>query len=158
MYITHEVVYLMIDDYGHRWRYISRACKGIYWFCRILFYEIPNWVLIKLPWELVKWGKCEMVQLYRAIPPIRQWPRIVADACISTLRGIKKFVIELGKVIKATPKAVYHGGKYIVKKAWQGIKAIPDLAATSARKTWNGIKAAAAWLQDLMLGYTPCIL
>jgi hypothetical protein len=150
MYFFSQVDGLTIDDYNHRWRYISKACKGIYWFCRILLYEVPKWVFITLPWELLKMGKSEMVRLYRSIPPVKEWPRIAADACVSTLRGIKNFMIELGKVIKATPKAVYNGGKYLVKKIWRGIKAIPDLVTTGALKAWNGIKAVATWLQDLI--------
>ena len=145
---------LMTDDYSHRWRYISRACNGIYWFGRILLYEIPKWLLITFPLEFMQFAKGELVRLYRAIPPVRQWPGIVADACISTLRGIKNFVIGIGKVIKATPRAVYEGGKYIVKKLLQGIAALPGLVSTGAQKTWNGIKKVASWLQDLVLRFT----
>lgn len=150
MYSFPFVDVLTIDDYNHRWRYISKACKGIYWFCRILLYEVPKWVLITLPWELLKMGKRGMVRLYRSIPPVTEWPRIAADACVSTLRGIQDFMIELGKVIKATPKVVYKGGKYLVKRICRGIKAIPDLVRLGAMKTWDGLKTVASWLQDLI--------
>jgi len=102
----------------------------------------------------MQFAKGELVRLYRAIPPIRQWPGIIADACISTLQGLKKFVIGVGKVIKATPRAVYEGGRYVVKKFWQGIKALPGLVATGAKKTWNGMKKVAGWLQDIVLRFT----
>ena len=150
MYSFPYVDRLRIDDYNHRWRYISKACKGIYWFCRILLYELPKAVFITLPWELLKMGKRRVVRLYRSIPPLKEWPRIASDACMSTLRGIKDFMIELGKVIKATPKVVYRGGKYLAKRIWHGIKAIPDLVTLGAMKTWDGIKTVASWLQDLI--------
>jgi len=152
----------MIDDYNHRWRYIRKAVDGIYAFLKITFYEIPKYLLITLPWAILKASKRGIVKLYKAIPPVKEWPRIVKDAIVAMAKGIKQFLIALGKAIKATPRVIYEGAKYWAKqgkqlaiKTWRGIKAIPGLVKIGLRKTWSAIKAIASWVKDLLLKYSP---
>jgi hypothetical protein len=138
---------LTVDDYNHRWRFIRGACNGIYWFFRIALFEIP----IHVPYYLlIELGK-ETKRMVKGIPPIRTWPGILKRAAMATANGLKKFAVGLGKVIKATPKAVYEVGKYSVKQFWKGIKAVPDLIKMGARKTWKGIKAVGLWLENLFM-------
>ena len=150
----------MLDDYNHRWRIIRVAVHGIYVFLKFTFYEIPKFLLITAPWEILKETKRGIVRMYKAIPPIKEWPRIVKDAVVGMAKGIKKFLIALGRAIKATPKAIYDGGKYLAKqgkklaiKTWRGIKALPGLMKIGLQKTWSGIKAIASWVKDLLLRY-----
>ena len=152
----------MLDDYNHRWRIIRVAVHGIYVFLKVTFYEIPKFLIITLPWEILKETKRGIVRMYKAIPPIKEWPRIVKDAVVGMAKGIKKFLIALGRAIKATPKAIYNGGKYLAKqgkklaiKTWRGIKALPGLMKIGLQKTWSGIKAIASWVKDLLLKYPP---
>ena len=98
--------------------------------------------------------------MYKSIPPVKEWPRIVKDAVVAMANGIKKFLVALGKAIKATPKAVYNGGKWLAEKSktfamktWRGIKALPGLAKLGLQKTWSAIKAIASWVKDLLLKY-----
>src|SRR5271163_4522183 len=150
----------MLDDYNHRWRIIRVAVHGIYVFLKFTFYEIPKFLLITAPWEILKETKRGIVKMYKAIPPITEWPRIVKDAVVGMAKGIKKFLSALGRAIKATPKAIYDGGKYLAKqgkklaiKTWRGIKALPGLMKIGLQKTWSGIKAIASWVKDLLLKY-----
>src|SRR5271170_6967576 len=155
----------MLDDYNHRWKFIRVSVHGIYVFLKVTFYEIPKFLLITLPWEILKETKRGIVSMYKAIPPIREWPRIVKDAVVSMAKGIKRFLIALGKAIKATPKALYDGGKYLAKegknlaiKTWKGIKALPRLMKIGLQKTWSGIKAIASWVKELLLKYSLSLL
>lgn len=148
----------MTDDYNHRWRYIRVAVHGIYGFFKITFYEIPKCLLITLPKEIFKATKRGLVRLYKSIPPIKEWPRIVKDAVVAMARGIKQFLIALGKAIKAAPRVIYEGAKYWAKqgkqlaiKTWRGIKAIPRLVKIGLQKTWSAIRAIASWVKDLLL-------
>jgi hypothetical protein len=146
MYI-HCSILLTVDDYNHRWRFIRGACTGIYWFFRIALFEIP----IHFPYYLLKELGKETIRMVEGIPPLRTWPGILKRAVMATANGLKKFVIGLGKVIKATPEAVYEVVKYSVKQFWKGMKAVPDLIRTGAKKTWNGIKAVGSWLENLFM-------
>jgi hypothetical protein len=141
----------MVDDYTHRWRFIRGACTGIYWFFRIALYEIP----IHFPWYLLKELGKGTIEMVKGIPPIKFWPAILRRAAIATAKGLKEFVIDLGKVIKETPRAVYEVGKYSVKWFWKGMKAVPGLVKQGARKTWKGIKAAGSWLENLFMRSIP---
>lgn len=152
----------MTDDYNHRWRYIRVAVHGIYGFLKITFYEIPKFLLITLPWETLKATKRGVVRLYKAIPPVKEWPRIIKDAVVAMAKGIKQFLIALGKAIKAAPRVIYEGAKYWAKqgtqlaiKTWRGIKAIPGLVKIGLQKTWSAIKVIASWVNDLLLKYLP---
>ena len=144
---------LILDDYNHRWVFIRKASKGIYIFCKVLFYEIPKFIIITVPWEIFKASKRGIVRLYKAIPPLKEWPGIISRAVVSMLRGIKHFLIAVGKGIKATPRALYETGQYIVKRTWKGIKALPHLAASAIRNTWAGLKIIGIWLKDFFLRY-----
>jgi hypothetical protein len=93
--------------------------------------------------------------MVKGIPPIKFWPAILQRAAIATAKGLKNFIIGLGKVIKETPKAVYEVGKYSVKQFWKGMKAVPGLVKQGARKTWKGIKAAGSWLENLFMRQIP---
>ena len=140
---------LMIDDYDHRWTFIRRSTKGIYLFFKVLLYEIPRFLFIDGPWELIKATSREAIRLYRAIPPVSEWPDIISRAVISMAKGIGRFLVALGKALKAIPKATYDTGKYIVKRTWKGIKAIPHLVKIGAEKLWSGVKIIGTWLKDL---------
>ena len=144
----------MLDDYNHRWVFIRKATRGIYIFFKVLLYEIPKFLVITVPWEILKASKRGIVRLYKAIPPVKEWPGIISRAVVSMLRGIKKFLIAVGKGIKAMPKALYQTGKYIAKQTWKGIKAVPHLVATGLRNTWSGLKVIGVWLKDFFLRFT----
>jgi hypothetical protein len=163
--LPRSVTCLILDDYNHRWRFIRVALHGIYVFLKVTFYEIPKFLIITLPWEILKETKRGIVRLYKSIPPIRAWPRIVKDAVVAAAKGIKKFLIALGNAIKATPRAIYDGGKYLAKKGknlaiktWKGIKALPGLMKIGLQKTWAAIKAIASWVKDLLLEYSLPLL
>jgi hypothetical protein len=144
---------LMIDDYRHRWKFIHIAAKGIYNFFRITLYEIPKFFFATLPWEIIKALKAGAVDLYRAIPPIKEWPGIISRALISMAKTTRNFLIAFAKGIKASPKILYNAGAYIVKKSWKGIKAIPHLVKKGAEKTWSGLKVFGSWIRDLLLRF-----
>jgi hypothetical protein len=143
----------MVDDYGHRMGFIRKAAKGIYTFFRVLLYEIPRFIFIDLPWEILKGTKRSIVRLYKAIPPLKEWPGVVSRAMISMAKGIKEFLIAVAKGIRATPKAIYKTGKYLVKRTWKGIKAVPQLIKIGAEKTWSGLKAIGSWIKKLFLRF-----
>jgi hypothetical protein len=130
-----------VDDYNHRWTFIRGMSKGIYYFCRITFFEIPKWFLYTLPKEILKALRKGIIKMAKAVPPITQWPGILKRALIAVAKGLKAFGIAVGKGVKATPKALYKAGKYVGKQTWKGIKAVPGLVKKGAKKTWNGIKA-----------------
>ena len=142
---------LYVDDFHHRWNFIRVACHGIYDFCRVTFFEIPRYLFVTLPWDILKASGCELTRLYRNIPPISEWGGIIARAVKSLLRGIKDFLVGTAKVIANTPKAMYKAGKYIVKRTWKGIRALPGLIKIGARKTWEGLKVFGRWLQEFLL-------
>ena len=148
----------MIDDYNHRWKYIRIASKGIYAFFKILLYEIPKLFLYEIPWEILKGMKRGVIKLYRSIPPISEWARVISLAIIDFGRGIRSFLTELVKVIKATPKALYRTGKYIVNKAWKGIKAIPLLVKRGCNKIWSALKIIGSWIKDLFFRFGILVL
>lgn len=100
---------------------------------------------------IIKECKRGAIEIYRAIPPIKKWPGIIYRATINFAKGVKDFVVDLAKFIRDIPKALYDGAKYILKRMWEGIKAIPRLIKFAAQATWSGIKAAAFWVKDLFL-------
>jgi hypothetical protein len=144
---------LIVDDYNHRWGFIRKASKGIYIFFKVLLFEIPKFLFFEVPWEILKASKRGIVKLYRAIPPLKEWPDIVSRAMVSMAKGIKTFFIELAKGLKATPKVVYKEGKYLVKRTWKGIKAIPRLVKIGAEKTWSGLKLLGTWIKELLMRF-----
>jgi hypothetical protein len=153
---------LTTDDYNHRWTFIRRSCKGIYYFTRFFIYEIPKFFLFTIPGELAKSLGHGVRRLYKAIPPIKEWPGILWRTIVSIAKGIKEVVVALAKFVRDLPKNVYHGGKamwkgtkWLAKKTWRGIKAVPGLLKMGAQKTWSGIKIVANWLGDVLLRYHP---
>jgi hypothetical protein len=144
---------LMLDDYNHRWTFIRKSTKGIYIFFKVLLYEIPRFLFIYAPWEIIKATSRGAVRLYRAIPPVKEWPDIIFRAVISIAKGIGRFLVALGKVLKAIPKATYETGKYIVEQIWKGIKAIPHIVKIGAEKLWSAIKVTATWLKDFFVRF-----
>jgi hypothetical protein len=143
----------MADDYQHRWVFIRKGLSGIYKFFKVVVYEIPKFLLITAPWEIIKECKNGIVGLYRAIPPVNEWPGIISRAMIDLAKGIKQFFIVLAKAIKALPKAIYLTGKYLLEKTWKGLKAIPNLLTIAAQKTWSGLQILASFLRDVLLRY-----
>lgn len=165
MYASMPVIQLIIDDYNHRWKFIRHAVRGIYVFLKFFFYELPKYLIVELPWAIIKATKKGLVRLYKGIPPVNEWPRIIKDAVIAMAKGIKQFLIALGKAIKATPRAVYEEakylagrGKHLALKTWRGIKAIPGLVKLGLEKTWSAVKAIASWVKDLLLKYFSLFL
>ena len=142
---------LYVDDFHHRWNFIRVACRGIYDFCRVTFFEIPRYLLVTLPVDILRASGRGLMRLYRSIPPISEWAGIIARAVKSLLRGIKDFLVGTAKVIANAPKVMYKSGKYIVKRTWKGIKALPELIKIGARKTWEGLKVFGRWLQEFLL-------
>ena len=120
--------------------------------------KFRDFFFIDGPWEIIKATSREAVRLYRAIPPVNEWPSIISRAVISMAKGIGRFLVALGKAVKATPKAIYKTGKYILKHTWEGIKAIPHLVKFGAEKLWSGVKIIATWLKDFFLRYRFLIL
>ena len=144
-----------IDDYRHRWTFIRRAVDGIYTFFRFFLWETPKFLLYHLPkWIIEETGK-GLLRVYRGIPPLKEWPGIFKRAIVSIAKGMKRFVIDVGKVIKATPKAIFDFVKWTGKSLWSGIKAIPGLVKRAAEKTWAGLKAAGIWIGELFMRYFP---
>jgi len=115
------------------------------------FYEIPRFLLVTLPWDILKASGRGLMRLYRGIPPISEWGGIIARAVKSLLRGIKDFLVSTAKAIANAPKAMYKCSKYIVKQTWKGIKALPELIKIGARKTCAGLKVFGRWLQEFLL-------
>jgi hypothetical protein len=142
-----------VDDYRYRWTFIRRTTHGIYVFFRILLWEIPKFLVYFLPKEFIKWTGRGIVRIYRAIPPLKEWPEIVKRAIVSFAKGCKDFVLALGKAIKATPKALFRFCKRSGKKIWSGIKAVPGLVKRGVEKTWNGIKAVGIWIGELFMRF-----
>lgn len=151
-------VWLIVDDYNHRWGFIRKATNGIYTFFRILLYEIPKFLLVDCPREILKASMRGIVRLYKAIPPLKEWPSIVSRAMISMAQGIKEFLIAVAKGIKATPKAIYKTGKYLTQQTWKGIKAVPGLLKAGAQKTWSGLKIIGSWFKELFLRFPRSII
>lgn len=83
-----------------------------------------------------------MILIYYAIPPVEEWPGMVSGA-----------IIGMAKAIKIILKALYIAGKYVIKKRWEEIKAVPLLIKTGVKKLWSGFKILAFWLQDLLLKF-----
>ena len=84
---------------------------------------------------------------------MKKWPGIIKRKAINVAKGLKQFVIGIGKVIKSTPKAIYMIGRYIVTRLWKGIKAIPKLLRLAGEQIWLGLKTSAIFLRDLFFRY-----
>jgi hypothetical protein len=83
-----------------------------------------------------------MILIYYSIPPVKEWPGVVSRAIIGIVKGIKLIL-----------KAFYIAGKYVTRKRWEEIKAIPLLIKTGVRKLWSGLIILAFWLQDLLFKF-----
>ena len=87
--------------------------------------------------------------MYRAIPPVKEWPKIIYRAMINFAESLKDFVLSLAKIIKEAPKATYQASKYLLKRTWEGIRAIPQLVKLGAETLWSWLKTVAFWFRDL---------
>jgi hypothetical protein len=144
----------MVDDYRYRWTYIRKACNGIYLFFNFFLYQLPKFLVYYLPKYLIQESGKGLMRMYRAIPPIKQWPKILGQAIISIAKGIRDVVIDIVDIIKATPKALYRSGKYLAKKFWSGIKAVPSLVKQAAKMVGRGLKRLGLWIANLFTKYS----
>ena len=124
---------LMLDDYNHRWTFIRKSTKGIYVFFKVLLYEIPRFLFIDGPWEIIKATSREAVSLYRAIPPVNEWPNIISRAVISMAKGIWKVPRRIGKGTQSNPQSNLQNGK-IYRQAYLE----RDQSNPSYRQNWCG--------------------
>jgi hypothetical protein len=143
-----------LDDYHHRWRHIRDAVRAIYVVLRAIVYDIPRYLVITLPWEIIKSISRTVVRIYKSIPPLDKWPGVIKRAIINFAKGVKRFAIGVGKAIRLAPKVVYTIGKYATTRLWKGIKAIPRLVRLAGEQLWLGLKTVAFFCRDLLFRFS----
>lgn len=112
-------------------------------------------LLYHIPKELLGVLKRNLIKLYNAIPPVKEWPGILYRGMVAFGKGLKDFAVTTVKIIKEAPRAIYETTKFLLKTSWKAIKAIPGLIRSAAQAIWSGIKAVGSWVRDLVLKYPP---
>jgi hypothetical protein len=143
----------MVDDYLHRWTYIRNACEGIYLFGSFFLYHTPKALLYYLPKYIITESAKSLGRIYRATPPLKEWPKILYRAIVVIGKAFRDFIVGIFDLVKATPKALYTFGKYLGKQFVRGIKAVPGLVKRAVKSIVQWAKRAGQWLANLFLRY-----
>ncbi|KAF2184641.1 ankyrin [Zopfia rhizophila CBS 207.26] len=145
----------------------KKACHGIYWFFRILVFEIPKCLVWSMPKHMivlpivhgVKWMYAHRAELPEKIKwwfKERVWK--VIKCFVKDLwefikeipEGTKRFVIWIWRAIKATPRAVKIAALWV----WGGIKRIGNVIGTIFSRLFSFIHTVLSAIASFFRGLT----